>query len=71
MLKLKVHFKCNGNGGLVDCGFWEDADVKKVKEAKKVKDADVKTKTMEFTINNEVITLMSLDLLSFKTLNHL
>jgi len=36
----KVHYKCNGEGGLVDCGFWGHAETKK--------------KTLEFTTDDEV-----------------
>jgi len=36
----KVHYKCNGDGGLADCGFWGAAEAKK--------------KTLEFTTDDEV-----------------
>merc|ERR1712037_605189 len=36
----KVHYKCNGKAGLVDCGFWGHPEVQK--------------KTLEFTADDEV-----------------
>jgi len=36
----KVHYKCNGERGLVDCGFWGHAETKK--------------RTLEFTTDDEV-----------------
>ena len=42
----QAHYKCNGEAGLVDCGFWGSAEAKK--------------KTLEFTTDDEVVTMMQI-----------